>query len=635
MKELWRYYVPNNQISFDSFQPMIVEGGRGTGKTTLFMCNCWREKSAKDKNSGGNGISSILADGYVGLYYKIDPVFVSALNNDYFSEKKEGVFNTYFALEIIKELLGFLRQVEKTGQLPIDVVKAVSRKFYSTIWNREGECHDIHNMQVECDKALDAVESALNFGIQDGGIYPRWTLPGSIVNEIISALKEFDIFSNIGFKIYVDEYESLSIWQQKSINTLLKRSNSNVVYNIGVKPKGMKTFETLAENECLQKTHDYQYFCLDSIIAVGYDEMLREICEKRLQLFRAENLSTGIGFSTDIEDYLGRYSIEEELKRFSKKTKPVFYNQLHELIKKETDDATICDDLCDRADPFYARLHLCLLLRNKKYKPKIEDLWQGYKDRVNEVDSKYARSYQNWEHNAKNGIVFLLAKDYHVQKWYYGFDTMVALSSGIVRYFLELCEQLFSVAIQNGFEWGSSCFISPELQTRAAQYVSRRQIMELETLACCGKQLKIFTLSLGTLFRDLHRNDNLTLGEPEPNHFSINALSKIEKPVYDALGFALRNSVLQELPQTKEKEVIHTNNIDYHLNKIFAPYFEISCLRKRKIEIESQVLSALFSNDEEIAKKAVKSYLIDYWKNKTQLHSEGYEQLTIFDLEGN
>ena len=41
----------------------------------------------------------------------------------------------------------------------------------------------------------------------------------------------------------------------------------------------------------------------------------------------------------------------------------------------------------------------------------------------------------------KTGIVFLLAKESGLEKWYYGFDTYVMLSSGIVRYFLELCEQ--------------------------------------------------------------------------------------------------------------------------------------------------------------------------------------------------
>lgn len=636
MKELWKYYVPNSHISFESLQPMIVEGGRGTGKTTLFLCNCWREKSSKDKSFGGNGVTNLVKEGFIGLYYKADPSFLSAIDNDYLSEKREGIFNTYFSLEIVKELIGFLRRADKCGLLDREEVRMISQQFYLSVWGINEDINSIRDIQVNCDKALDAIEDVLNSGIQDDYIYPRWTVAGTIIKEVISCLRECENFSDIVVKVYVDEYESFSEWQQKIINTLVKKTDCHIVYNIGVKPKGIKTYETIASNEFLQKTHDYSYFCLDAIIAEGYEDMLREICKKRLDLFRMENFSSDNSISDDIEDYLGRYSTDSELKRFDTKLKPSFYGKLHSLIKEETDSNIICEDLCDNAEPFYARLHLCIMLRNEKYKPSIEDLWQGYMDRRNGVNSKSARIYKEWEHNAKNGIIFLLAKDYHLQKWYYGFDYMVALSSGIVRLFLELCEQIFSIALLNGFEWENASMVSPELQTRAAYYVSRKQIMELETLARYGKQMKIFTLSLGALFRDLHRNDNLTLGEPEPNHFSISTVGEMEEKISDGLDFAIRSSVLQELPQTKEKEVIHTKDVDYHLNKIYAPYFEISCLRKRKIDLKSETISALLSNNEDIAVKAVSMFLRNYWAKKNQAgnNDEKYDQMTIFDLKG-
>ena len=53
-----------------------------------------------------NGIDGILSTGVVGIYYKVDPVFAAAIEK--MENDSDGVFNTYFAIEIIKEILGFI-----------------------------------------------------------------------------------------------------------------------------------------------------------------------------------------------------------------------------------------------------------------------------------------------------------------------------------------------------------------------------------------------------------------------------------------------------------------------------------------------------------------------------------------------
>lgn len=639
MKELWRYYVPNTQIDFTTCQPLYIEGGRGTGKTTLFLCNCWREKYSKNKSDGGNGIDSIFKDGYVGLYYKVDPVFVSAMqgngrNNEFWS----GLFCTYLSIEIVKELFEFLLRTEKCGKLTKEDIRNISEKYYKSVRGLEHTMsYDIVELLSDCEEVLDEIENSIN-SMTYNSKKVRKTMPGTIVNQIINQISYIDIFENITFKIFIDEYESLKKWQQKLVNTLIKRSNNKIVYNIGVKPKGMKTFDTIAENETLQKTHDYQSFYLDAIIAEGYDEMLKKICEKRLVLFKEEfQEQIKENISTDIEDYLGRYSVEKELERFIGKKKPKFYQKLEELIRLECDDENIIRSLCTDAQPAEARLHLALLLRNKKYKPSVKELYECYTDWLTDKNTKNRAKYREWHHNTQSGVVFLLAKDYHTRKWYYGFDTYVLLSSGIVRFFLELCEQVFNIAIQNGFEWCSVTQIAPEIQTRAANYVSKRQIMEIESYGEYGKQMTIFTNYLGTLFRELHRNDNLTLGEPEPNHFSTNVM-ELEKEVRESLDNAIRCSVLQELPQTKDKELIRNNAVDYHLNKIFAPYFEISYYRKRKLDLSNEFVTALLSSNQEKAGLEVKAYLKKYWNGKnTPLDDsdnqsiDDFQQLSFFD----
>lgn len=632
MRDLWKYYVPNSQIDFDALRPIIVEGGRGTGKTTLFLCNCWREKYAQDKSNGGNGVDAIMRDGLIGLYYKVDPVFVSAMSGDNKDESFwDGIFNTYLSIEILKELFAFLQRAERCGKISFEDIKKLAKKYYQLIGIEErNDILNIEDMLNNSEYILDEIENVMNYSdYESGGV--RRTVPGTIVKQVIEQIHEMVQFENVAIKIYIDEFECMSEKQQRLINTLIKRSNNKIVYNIGAKIKGIKTYDTIVKGEVLQRTHDYKYYCLDLIIAEGYSEMLKKICQKRLRYFKEEKGMDLELISEDIETYLGKYSFDEELERYSKKEKPSFYKKLEEIIKQENGNDEMIATLCLNAEPAVARLHLALLLRNKKYKPSVQELYICFLDAKNGKKSSSANKYKEWEHNTKSAIMFLLAKEYRMHKWYYGFDTYVALSSGIIRFFLELCEQTFNMAIQNGYSWNEQTRIAPELQTRAANYVSRKQIMEIETYADCGRKMMVFSLALGELFKQLHRNSNLTLGEPEPNHFSINYLN-VNKNVDDDLNNAIRCSILQELPETKGKEVIHTNIVDYHFNKIFAPFFEISYLKKRKLELTNEFVESLMSEDEATAREAVKKYLHNYWKNKTSMTDTiEYEQMTFFE----
>lgn len=77
---------------------------------------------------------------------------------------------------------------------------------------------------------------------------------------------------------------------------------------------------------------------------------------------------------------------------------------------------------------------------------------------------------------------------------YYGFEVFVALSSNIVRYFLELCEQAFKIAFLSGYAWDNS--ISPEVQTEAARYVSEYKVVDIAGYEPYGKELlHIYTVS--------------------------------------------------------------------------------------------------------------------------------------------
>jgi len=77
-------------------------------------------------------------------------------------------------------------------------------------------------------------------------------------------------------------------------------------------------------------------------------------------------------------------------------------------------------------------------------------------------------------------------------------------------------------------------------------------------------------------------------------------------------------NVLQIRDPTKRKRAGYTNEtIDYFLNRIYSPYFNISYRDQRKIEISNKILKGLLSGNIDTARNSKQEYLKGKFKEKT------------------
>lgn len=640
MKNLWKYYVPFKDFPDNVDKSVVVVGGRGTGKSMFFLCNSWREKYSALEMSSSTPIDDFLAQKQIGIYYKVDSTFVGAMRGSDSNDRLwDSYFNTYLSISLFIELLPLVRLFYENGILELQELNSIICTYFRAVRGVTNNYSTLEQVKDDCYAVLQEIEDLINCASEAVPTF-RPTQPGTIFKAIIDELHTVSTLSDAVFKVYIDEYESFSERQQKIINTLIKQSSHLLIYNIGMRHNGMKTQSTLGENEILQPTHDYYFFNFDDLLTgKDYENVLRDICQKRFDMFFHNVGLTSNAPSTDIEFYLSRYSINKELERFEGRNFK-FKERLENIIREQsncTDDVSLMvDTLCHKAPVLNSRLHLALLLRAPQFRPTIGQLYSAYIAWQNNQSTDLASKYQEWLHNAKNGLIYLLAKDSGIAKWYYGFDTFVALSSGVVRYFLELCEQTFNIATMEGFSWQDPHTISCEIQTRAAKYVSQYKVNEIASYPGCGKQLRIFVQCFGEICRDLHRNENSTLGEPEINHFTTESLQLSDK-VESYLNDAVTWLVLQKLPQTKSKEGLRTSILDYHLNKIYTPYFEISYNKKRKVKLDQEQLVQLFSSDVNVANKAAHAFLDKHWGNKKvkppmpEKKEKEVEQLNLFE----
>ena len=599
MRDLWKYYVPISVID-ESGKPVVVEGGRGSGKTMLFQCNSWRQVLSQLEKQKCTISKMFEMHSFIGIYYRVDTTFVASMSGRD-NKNWPAVFETYFSICILQEVLDMLIVLNEELLFNQNSIKNFVHS-YSKRFNPNSNSEDLSQFRNETEDYLDRIEDFINGASRIDML--RLVKAHRLIKELCISCNKL-LGKDILYKIFIDEYETLLQYQQRIVNTLIKHSTLPVIFNIGMRPEGMKTRQTISKTEIIEPPNDYQQIHL-RIDTNRYLEILREICRKRICLGKELGKIPETA-PEEIEYYLGNYNIDDEIESIvSSINIPLYISELREIIKKRGTKEKLDDDfinecistLCDLAPPLNSRLHYILLNKKTHYTPTVKDLYDAY--------VKKNKKYMSWMHNMKFGIVFLLAKDYEKVKMYYGFDVFAALSSNIVRYFLELCEHAFRIAFLDDYNWNKP--IDPTIQAEAAKYVSEYKIVDIESYEPFGKELRIFVQFLGLIFNKLHISQFTTLGEPEPNHFYTKDLT-LSASIKKLLSSAIMWNVLQTGEPTKRKQSMFSpETVDYYLNKIYVPYFGISYRNKRKIQINVQILEGLLSGDADVAKQSFHQY---------------------------
>lgn len=604
----WRYFVEPIK-DYIGEKPLIFEGSRGTGKTMFFRCNSWKEKFSEAKSNGVTLKNFILREKHLGFYYKADGRFVKSLDKKNVEDSIWiGIFNTYFNIIIGKEIIILIDSLLKDELLNREAIEMAIRKICLRI--KKGIVVELNELDTYLDEVLISIEQFANNTNEPA---PVGLNSGTIIEDLLLALKGYYLFKTTTFHVFIDEYEVFNKNQQIELNTLLKQSNSDIVYDFGVITNGIQTFKT-ATDQTIQQKDDFAILNPDRYgyyESNEYNNLLKEICKKRL---KEELDKSG-------KDYDKKFlEIEFYLKNYGKRYEEVAFDKSPELTKiKERilseikKQARVYNYSSQEVVEFYneissgsaiiIRMHLALLMRKGSNAVPAKEL---VKQKIEQTSV-----YLEWIHNTESAVIFLLCHELKVEKKYHGFKVYSALSSGVVRSFLELAEYAFDYAFNNTtnpFSFDCPREFTVDEQTKAVYYVSKFKIKEIDSYEPSGFQLKSFTIALGKIFEALHSNPNSTLGEVEHNHFvtKVNDLKRDREEAALLLKHAIRHKILEEVESTKTKSDEIVEFVDYHLNHIYCPAFKISHLRKRKIPISHFDLAKLFCGSQKELEEVVK-----------------------------
>jgi hypothetical protein len=586
MNILARSFTEPEQARYNSIievKPTLIEGCRGSGKT-MVLKSLQAQIATQRLNKQRFGATGLT---YFGVYCRLSRWSFETLSGggrilEIFGEDMAAqLFQTELYLQLIQAIIDEIQtcanerilEITSTQERSISnaVIEIISRDIAANDMPQDFD-HVKHLIQTD----LHGISNYL-FHRQLGETidYKGPVLIRRDLQDICYHIrKSMSELANVTIYFLLDEYENLLPFQKVVVNTLIKWSQAGEFsIKVVTKKTGFQDPRTL-EGQEIERPDDYTAADLDYDISnsgmrQNYKRLLMKICEKTLR---------NEGFNeTDISKLL--------------KERP------------HPDDAI-----------------------TKEMEHKIEEIVAEQGKEWSALSEKERKEYWN---RLKFGAYYRVVSG---KKVFAGMDDMILLSSGIIRYFLELCGTSYYFALQDNIDVKKGTSIPIKAQKDAAYTLSSYHLGEIaRNISNHGPKIRQFTIDIGDIFRQklLHH-----LSEPEAARIRIVDPHRLYTPDFEEtnelLDLANMHSVLQEF-SGRPKHVTDVRPEEYVLNRIYSPALRFSPRYRWATEFTCLDIKNLLDPDK---RKKTKSRLIKKVTPPKQKSDRAQTKLSDPVLEG-
>lgn len=607
-----------------SEKPLLIEGGRGSGKTMLIRYLCHATQFSPKRNVFDDSSFS-----HIGIYWKMDVSFASLMQargagQDLWITAFENMAVLVLSMEVIKSLknMSHCREDIKEDIVNLDLTEL--NDFDS------GIPHNILDLEHFLKRRYNKFQVWVsNYKRVDCPIfYPILFLKVFIQNIIA----QIPLLKNSFYSVYIDEYENLNITQKQIVNTWVKQSQTPLIFNIAMKKQSFDVADTLGTEKIIE-VHDYRKIDIEELLKDHFETFASEIFLLKVNrylfnIFHDDIEAMFFDPSTKALSFRLDCNYRKSIKTIIEKIFPeistaqvakeifedkVLRNKLLGLISvdlKKINQEEYYDYFKSSATrpEAYLILHALLNRRSLQFSEILKEfqlLCDGKKSRFDE-----------WiKNNIFGCILNFYGKLTRPCPLFSGYSTFLTMSYGNIRHFLELCYTALSISD----EWKDIHIVNRAEQLLAVKYVSHNMLNEIKKFGTKGNVLYMFSIRLGSIFEELRKKDSQS--EPEQNQFSIKG--QLPKEASVILRELVKWSVIFESKLTKQKGI--ESGSEFLFNPIYSAFFSISYRKKRRIELSSDEFVALLSEDEKKYEKVLKRFISDSIKDKKQV------ELPIFE----
>lgn len=578
-------------------RPCILQGGRGTGKTTVLRGLSYQGQYAILNED----IKRFDKNSFVGIYYRVNTNHAHAFQGRGINETAwTNIYAHYFNLLICWEICKFLKWHSENSNND-EALSAHACGLMATSLHIGTNINSFDALCDELENTMYAFQSDVN-NVSAESI-PRLSMLGDPIKLFVEQALKLQQLRGKMFYLIIDEYENLLDSQQQAINTLLKHVPDTYTFKIGVRELGWRVKYTLNKDELLNDPADYSLINITEQFSTNdkdFAAFARDVCNLRIcELF-------------DGKEEAGEYSIERSLPGLS-------IEDESELLKIE--DSDYC-----RSFAQYETESGTVLNIHPLYKFFLAYWADVHHDSIEDTVRDYHSSTFSWDQRYENYKYSLLFKIRRgrgasgIQKYYAGWSTYVKLANGNIRYLMELVYKAYYIYLQEDGDITKP--IPCEKQTEAAHDVGWKNLTELEGMWNKGVQITKLVQALGSLFGKIAAYRGKSA--PELVQFDIDG--DISERTMEIINASVMNLAIIRMASNKlsGKEI---KSYQYSLHPIFAPYFQFSFRRKRKLSLTDADILGCIDNPEETVNSILKRRKIFISHDDSN-----YKQPTLFDF---
>lgn len=620
--------------------PSLVLGAKGSGKTHLMRYHSFELQMLRyGANPTAEEIQAGVArDGYIGIY-----ALCGSINSSRFREKRQSeekwreVFAYYLELWLSHHLLQIVDKLQLGDDFESKLCAAIGQLFDRPLASQARTVRELSDQIADLQRSLDfCVNNAVMTGALDVEIL---VTRGRLIFGIPKLLASHCAFLKNALFVYaIDEFENLTIEQQRVINSLIRDKQIPATFRIGARLYGVKTFQTDGSEEENLKDSEYEVIPLDRIFRAHkhkYATFAKSLVSKRLT--SASNVSA-LSVAVETADWGGlfqsvddRWDSEYYSALIKDKVPPhlkTFRDKLRGVSVAEVDQ--LIDMMAVARYPLLEKLNLLRFYKHAHRKTNrlevAERVMSECKQflRAPEKSSSYATALDHY----KSDLSAQLHRENGGKQLYLGLDTFVLMSAGLPRALLTILRSVFDWSTFNGEDPLRTGRISIDAQYRGVRDASDWFYENMRKTSGDGRRIQAATDRLAQLFRVNRFADR-------PAEISLCAFAIAEQDgsaeARQVLRLAEERSFLNRMPSRERKDKNSGTPLAmFQLSPMLAPRWDLPLARRGVPVFSGRELDAIFAPTSEDQFDRI----LDEWKTRTSFSAAPNDANTRSSAQG-
>lgn len=602
----------------NSPMPMLVLGGKGSGKTHLMRYFSYPVQKIRHSS---DILSGLRDEGFLGIY-----LLCGGLNSERFRNKGQTeetwsvLFSYYIELWLGQILISILSDIycqypnlqHQENQLSSDILSLFDVKYDPEVYGSFAQLSKLmRDLHHELDRQVNSCVITCSLDLQI-------TLTrGALIFGIPKLITRYLVpLKNCLFVYIIDEFENLTLEQQRYINTLVRENQSPCSVKIGSKLFGLRTFSTYCADEDNKEGSEYEALYLDAHLRSNpnYSLFAKHLVIRRLSEYvgrteipeKQDSRIDWISKCFEIQDAKG---LADETTSFVKskyinRDRPYFKRLRDQLINglkynvspglsKETDVDSIVSHLSYPDLPLLEKLNIFLFYQdwfsNIDLLKSSEAIRDSCKKFLEVSESKRHASALN---HFKNDLIAQLLRECDQKQRYLGIDAFIHMSSGIPRNLLVLLKHITAWSLFYGERPFHGNPISIKAQQAGVSEASDWFHRDARAVGGDGGLLIDSIGRLATLFRAIRFSDKPV--ECSCITFSCD-ISQTTAEAQRVIDLAQKWSLLIHVGDQKDR---NSERVDpkLQLNPMLSPRWGLSIYRRGALALRTDEVNSIFDD---------------------------------------